>query len=335
MRHAFPIQKEYTEKVCARLQKEMQYVAGTLTEQIEDFMKNVSIIQDKAPFEAGCIQGALLAGSVREGNPHLIYEVFDIGQEFGTVMAAKEYSLPWLFAEWEELESMLEKSIAANGYAARLTKEAVYCVMNEQIKVHMYLLSLLAKYVFCAFDRLEYFSQLKRCEQFYASMGAYRDYAKVFYKDRKGNEIFASGTDKDYDFARFSKLAYKRKNIMAYSFRSAVFTECIFKDVNMAGCDFTDCQFIDCSFENVSISGGRISGCLWLDGRLKKVSFDEVFCKSGVITENGKLIDICRKAAFRGVKMNGVSFMNMDKEECDFAECIFGNDEKMAGEAAE
>ena len=166
-------------------------------------------------------------------------------------------------------------------------------------------------------------------------MGAYRDYAKVFYKDRQGNEIFASGTDKDYDFARFHKLAYKKKNIMAYSFQNAIFTECIFKDVNMAGCDFTDCRFINCSFDNVSISGGRISGCLWLDGRLRKVSFDEVFCKSGVITENGKLIDICKKAEFRGVIMNEVCFSKMDKEECDFTECIYGNDEETAKEAAE
>ena len=331
-KYAVQIQKEYTEKMCKRLQNEMQPITGMLTEQIEDFLKSVSMIQDKAPFEAGCIQGALLAWSVRERMPRLIYEVFDTNQEFGMVMAAKEYSIPWLFVEWEELEKQLQRSIVSNGYAAKLTKEAVYCVINEQIKVHMLILSYLAKYVFCEFDRLEYFSQLKLNEHFYASMGAYRDYAKVFYRYKKSNEIFTPGTDKDFDYVRFNKMAYKKKNIMGYSFKNAIFSECIFKDVNMTGCDFTDCQFIDCYFENVSVSDGKISGCTWLNGKLKKVSFNEVFCKSGIVTKNGRLVDICKKTEFKGIVMDGVSFTNMDKEECDFKECIHDGDVELTKE---
>ena len=33
--------------------------------------------------------------------------------------------------------------------------------------------------------------------------------------------------------------------------------------------------------------------------------------------------------------MNEVCFSKMDKEECDFTECIYGNDEETAKEAAE
>ena len=43
-KYAVQIQKEYTEKMCKRLQNEMQPITGMLTEQIEDFLKSVSKI---------------------------------------------------------------------------------------------------------------------------------------------------------------------------------------------------------------------------------------------------------------------------------------------------
>ena len=327
-KYAIQIQKEYTEKMCKRLQSDLPSIKKLMIGQLEEFLNIVSTIQNKAPFEAGCIQGALLAWSARQNNPILIYEVFDEGQELGNVMAAKEYSIGWLFAEWQELENALMESIASNGYSAMLTKEAVYCVLNEQVKVNMMILSYISKYVFYDFDKLNNFGTVNINEKFYASIGAYRDYSKIIYRYNKGNEIFESGTDKNFDFGRFNKLRYSKKNIMSYSFKNAIFMECIFENINISGCDFTDCKFINCSFDSVNMTGGTISGCVWDGGKLKRMKFDGVSCKSGHIIKKGKITDICRKTVFGGVTLDDVTFANIDKEEIDFIDCIYENDAK-------
>lgn len=319
-RYADSIIKQYILQIGDKLLKERETIIKKVREQLEDFMKDICILQSKADFSIGCIQGALLATSVINDKPSIIYEAFDQDQEYGHVYVAKEYEIDWLFTGWEELKESLQQSILENGYARLLSFEAVKSFMIEQIPSCAYVFTYFVKYIFKEMDSFKYFSDLKVGENFYISAGCYHDFYKILYKKQKNKDILISQNDRDFSFGQFSQYVYRKKKIVTGNFKSAVFSDCRFMDVNILGCDFSDCEFNNCSFTRVTINDSVFHGSIFRECTFSQVLFQKCISKKGLIIEKNCIKDICREAAFIQSEMKNVDFKECDMKDCRYIE---------------
>lgn len=323
---------DYASQTGRSLLKQQSETAADLKGQLEDFYKDLVCLQTKTPFQVGCVQGALLYSSVVCGRPAIRYEAYDEAQEFGSVLAAKEYPADWLFTEWEPLREKLLESIAANSLSGCLTEEAALHLRNAQLNSCMYTLTYTAKYIFKEMEQFAGFSRLMTAEDYYVSMGGYRDFRKLLYRKRKERDLFASAKEHDFAFCRFSGCIYREKKIWGKNLNQAVFTDCKFRKTDFSGCDLRDCEFRNCSFEDVHFTDSSLQGARWEDCTLKRVMFSGCPHESGMVFRKEKVKDICRNAAFLWSKLTDCDFSDGGRETWEFIECTGTDSAKDEGE---
>lgn len=300
--------EKYARDTGACLKQEREQITVTLKTQFEDFLRAIRILQGKTPFQIGCIQGALLYSSVKNGNPVILYEAFDEAGEYGKVLMAKEYPADWLFVNWGGLWEALQKSLKDHGFARFMSEEAVNCLMNEQISSCVYALTYLAKYIFKGMDQFLYFDRIQTTDDFYVTLGGYQDFCKCLYRKRKEVDIFVSIEDRDFTFCNFRDCVYQDKKIWTGNFNNAVFTKCRFQNVDIVGCEFRDCEFKECSFQNVTFVECALQGCIWMECSVQTTSFLRCEHQSGAVLEGDQIKDICRKTTFLWSELTDVDF---------------------------
>lgn len=313
--------EDYAKNTGRSLLEKQSEIVSALKGQLEDFYKDLVNLQSRTPFQVGCVQGALLYSSVVCGRPAIRYEAYDEAQEFGSVLAAKEYPADWLFTEWEALREKLVESIAANGLSGCLTEEAADHLKNAQLDSCMYTLTYTAKYIFKEMEQFSGFPQLVTTEEYYVSMGAYRDFRKLLYRKRKDMDLCASVKERDFAFCKFQSCVYREKKIWGANLNQAVFTDCRFRKTDFSGCDLRDCEFRSCSFEDVHVTDSSLQGARWEDCTLKGVTFSGCPHESGMVFLKEKVKDICRNAAFLWSELTDCEFTDSGVETWEFLEC--------------
>ena len=288
----------YNEYLMAQWNSEWNERLRKMRNQLETVIANVVALQQQVPIEIGCIQISLLLSSIQTGHPELMYEVYDAGMEFGTLLYAQTFQTDWFIADWTETRKKIENEIKKLNWQSYLGKEEISAMFYENIDIILASLTYMLKYEFKDFMTYKKAEQLVTTDGFYLSMGEYRGWKRVLYQYVEPKDILQQGLDKEFSYMFFSECHYKEKRLAGFRldntrFEKCVFLKTIFHRIDFRDADFKECIFRECVFENCILNGTVFEEC-----DMQRIEWNENQIKSGAIVDEEGNQDIYRPTLF-------------------------------------
>lgn len=313
--------QEFYQKTCEMLESRKQEWNERLKRQMERVLENIIAIQEKVPVEIGCIQVSLLLSSIDKGEPELMYEVYDSGMEFGTLLLAQTEPVDWLFTYWEELKEQIRTKIKELKWERYVREEAVKALMYEGVEGIILLLPYLFKYEYAQFSVFSLADKIQRTNLFYVSVGEYRGWKKICYQFVRAKDIFQELWDKDFSFMVFHQQRYQKKRFAGQLLTNAKFKHCIFLHTAFYDVDFMDALFENCVFRECTFTKCMLSGCEFRNCDMQRIEWTDNRTECGLLLEQGKVLDVCRPTGFYQCILHKHTWKKTNKSECLVQEC--------------
>lgn len=315
------IQTCYWEKTIPELVENYEKYSEILKGQMEHVLKNIMSIQEQAPVEVGCIQISVLISSISAGKPELMYEVYDLGMDFGKLLLAQTENASWLFQYWEEMKQNIEKQVIELNWQKYLGIEEQKALLYELAEGVMLTFTYIFKYFYERFPAFHNAMRILKSEDFYVSLGEYRGFKKLVYQEPVTVDIFQTFTRKDFSFMKFEDLKYEKKRFIGQKLQNARFHHCYFihtdfRDVDFQDADFSECVFRECVFKNCILSGCKFTAC-----DIQRVEWTDNDFTSGILMEGAMVKDFCREVVFKKSILHKNVFSGKVSKECMFMDC--------------
>lgn len=313
--------QEFYKQTCEMLESKKKEWNELLRKQMERVLQNITVIQESVPVKIGCIQVSLLLSSVEKGEPELMYEVYDSGMEFGTLLLAQTEPVAWLFTYWAELKKQILNKIKELKWERYLREEAVKALMYEGVDGIILMLPYLFKYEYEEFPDFFLAKKIQKENLFYVSIGEYRGWKKVCYQYAEPKDIFQEFLEKDFSFMVFQEQRYLKKRFAGQKLGNVRFQDCIFLNTTFYDVNFMDAIFENCVFRECMFMKCILSGCEFRNCDIQRIEWTENKTESGLILEQDKVIDVCRPTGFYQCILHKHRWKETNKTECVLESC--------------
>lgn len=303
------------------LKKQNEIIKNTMKNQLEQLIHHVVLIQNEVPIKIGCIQISLLLSSLQTQNPELMYEVYDEGKEFGTLLYAQTFQCNWLLPHWQEEMQQLKSKIAELKWQSYLGEGAVHALMWEKIDAVIQVFAISLKYDFDNFRTFKEADRLLKSDEFYLSIGEYRGWQKIVYCDKQEKDIFQERINKNFSYMRFPQRIYKDKLFGAFQLKSTRFDDCVFVDTVFNKANLQDAEFHNCVFRNCRFEECILNGCIFENCDLQRLEWKENQLKKGPVCVDNRVVDVCRPTMFIRCIIHNNYFQKNVLFECLKIEC--------------
>lgn len=313
--------QRFYEKTYEMIESQKQEWNRQLKKQMERVLENIAVIQEKVSLEIGCIQVSLLLSSIEKGEPELMYEVYDSGMEFGTLLLAQTERIDWLFTYWQELKEQIVNKISELKWERYLREEAVKALMYEGIDGIILLFTYQFKYDYAEFPTFLLAEEIKKTNVFYVSVGEYRGWRKILYQYVEEKDIFQELWEKDFSFMKFHQLQYQKKRFAGQKLTSARFKECIFLNTTFNEVDLMDVVFENCVFRECVFTKCQLNGCEFRNCDMQRIKWKDNKIDKGLQLKQEKVLDVCRPTRFYHSILHKHTWKNTKRSECLLEEC--------------
>ena len=182
--------KDYKEATSAFIKKTTDYIqdnihtiCGDITKTLDDFLKNIGIMQKKQPIPIGQITISLIRVTAWEEKRYIRFDAYDEEQLLGRNVAFQYVDAEWLFKAWDAYHEDLVCRVKESGKERYIKEAAIKQMMNKSLRDLATILAFTLKYTLDDADYLEHFGDCVKADGFVISAGEYMDRQKVLYAE--------------------------------------------------------------------------------------------------------------------------------------------------------
>ena len=269
------LQEEFHQKTQDSIIANVEMIKKKTHEQMDTFIKLLTVFQKKLPLEIGMIQVSLLNTSLYLGKPQIAYTAYDEEGLMGRELLTMKRDADWLFTAWDEYKDVLAAEVGKLHCEQFIRAEGIRQLAWESFPFLQTCMYATTKYVFRDMEQFSQFDDLLTADQFYVRVGAYMDWGQIVYLKEPETDIFFDRFRKKFRFCQFRQFVYNQKDFSKMDLSSARFKECEFVHCKFDEVDLNDAQFIDCRFYHCSFHNVKLYGATFERTTIKKSPFQD------------------------------------------------------------
>lgn len=283
----------------------MQVIAKEITGELDDFFKNIGLVQKKQMIPIGQITISLIRVSAWEDKKCIRMDAYDDELLIGRNVAFQYMDGSWLFTAWDSYYEDLVNKVRASGKERYIKEARIRQMMNKSLYKLAGILAYTLKYILDDADYLEHYQDIKRTEGFIISAGEYMDCQKVLFAHLPEVDIFFNPDKKPLIFQKIEYKRYYDKAFVDFELKNARFAHCDFIRCSFENVDLSDVRFVDCNFKTVEMKSGKLYGASFTDCIMENVNFQGMSVK-WVPFENGESseVELYREVQYRNCLIN-------------------------------
>lgn len=269
------------------ISENIQVISKEITVELDDFFKNIALVQKKQPIPIGQITISLIRVTAWEDKKRIRLDAYDDELLIGRNVAFQYMDGGWLFTAWDKYYEDLKNRAKASGKERYIKDAAIKQMMNKSLKELASILAYTLKYILDDADYLEHYNDLIKTEGFVISAGEYMDRQKILFAQLPEVDIFFNPDKKPLVFQKIEYKRYHDKEFTDFDLRNARFTHCDFIRCKFENVDLSDVRFVDCTFKTVEMKSGKLYGASFTDCIMENVNTEGMSMK-WIPFENGE-----------------------------------------------